>query len=315
MSLLLRFGALAAVILLLGVVANAALFLWGPSPHGRRITVPVDGDDRGALLHVPRGADGPLPLVVALHPHMGFDHQFARVTGLSRLADDEGFAVAYPDATAKVRHVFQGWNAEHCCGHGFRTGADDVAFLDALLDRLVTDGVADPERIYLVGHSNGGMMAYHYASLRPDRVAAIGVVAGSIGSGPTPSQHILAPLPEPSGGALLPPAMLVHGGADDVVPIEGGSSDRADGWSFTSFEQAVDAWRLRLDLPAQPDLAESDGNHRTWMQEGRPVLQAVVVPEAGHSWPGGAPNPFGVKPSQAYDASAGLWAFLRQQRL
>ena len=37
----------------------------------------------------------------------------------------------------------------------------------------------DPQRIYVVGHSNGGFMSYRLACTRADRIAAIVSLAGA----------------------------------------------------------------------------------------------------------------------------------------
>jgi dienelactone hydrolase len=63
------------------------------------------------------------------------------------------------------------WNTGHLLRRRVR-GADDIAFLDALIDRLVAQHGADPARIFMTGSSNGGMMTFVYAATRPRRLAA-----------------------------------------------------------------------------------------------------------------------------------------------
>lgn len=40
---------------------------------------------------------------------------------------------------------------------------DDIAFLNAIAERMISDGTVDSPRIYVVGVSNGGLMAFNAA--------------------------------------------------------------------------------------------------------------------------------------------------------
>lgn len=52
-------------------------------------------------------------------------------------------------------------------------GGLDVAFLDALIARLIAQYNLDPQRIYLVGRSYGGAMATSYVAARPTAIRAL----------------------------------------------------------------------------------------------------------------------------------------------
>src|SRR4051812_41670409 len=67
-------------------------------PGDRTLRISVGGDSHEALLHIPPGARGRLPLVLAFHGAYD-DARFTSVYfGLSRVADREHFAVLYPQA-------------------------------------------------------------------------------------------------------------------------------------------------------------------------------------------------------------------------
>ena len=69
-----------------------------PTPGDHTLTIDTPEGQRQVLLHVPPGADTPRPLVLALHGAGETGSDFANDTGFSRLADREGFLVAYPSA-------------------------------------------------------------------------------------------------------------------------------------------------------------------------------------------------------------------------
>jgi len=67
-------------------------------------------------------------------------------SGLARVADREGFVVAFPSATGPRRS----WNLDP------GRAPDDVGFVAALIERVATVACVDPGRIFVVGVSNGG---------------------------------------------------------------------------------------------------------------------------------------------------------------
>ena len=86
-------------------------------------------------------------------------------------------------------------STEAAADAGLRQAAAD---LDAFLDRVLADEGLAPERLMLLGFSQGTMMSLHVAPRRAEAVA--GVVGFS--------------------GRLMGPERLLHGDADEIVPPE-----------------------------------------------------------------------------------------------
>jgi predicted esterase len=126
---------------------------------------------RDVPLRVYRPASVPagraLPLVIALHGAGGDENMFMDAYGgglIKRLADTHGFLVASPQTAA----------------FGGAAGADT---LDRLIEALGLDYAIDTGRIYVLGHSMGGMTAGALAGARPDRLAAVACLNGFSGFG------------------------------------------------------------------------------------------------------------------------------------
>lgn len=120
------------------------------------------GLDRTVHLIVPDSAGPGAPLVLALHGGGGRGDRLDRAmrSGLSRGAARRGWVLAMPDGIEK------GWNDGRKLTTDKdkrRAKVDDVGFLEHLVDQLAADGTIDPERVFVIGISNGGFMAYRLA--------------------------------------------------------------------------------------------------------------------------------------------------------
>lgn len=81
--------------------------------------------------------------------------------------------------------------------------------LDAFVDRVLADDRLSPDRLALVGFSQGTMMSLHIAPRREKPLAGIVGFSGRLLQ------------PEDLAGATRsrPPVLLIHGDQDDVVPF------------------------------------------------------------------------------------------------
>jgi len=107
-----------------------------------------------------------------------------------------------------------------------RRGMDAaVEDLNAFLDALMVDEDVLPEQVVLFGFSQGTMMSLHVAPRREDEIAGIIAFSG----------RLLEPELLKDEAVSRPPVLLVHGDADDVVPVqslpEAAEALQAAGWS------------------------------------------------------------------------------------
>jgi dipeptidyl aminopeptidase/acylaminoacyl peptidase len=127
-----------------------------------------DGLEVHGLLLTPRGADGPLPMIVGVHggPTWAWSFYFSDSEPNAVLLADAGYAVLLPNPRGSVGR-----------GHAFArgviedSGTADLDDIMAGIDLCIAEGVADPERIGISGLSYGGYMA-GWAITRTDRFRA-----------------------------------------------------------------------------------------------------------------------------------------------
>lgn len=161
----------------------------------------------------PRGGGRPAQLVVFLHG-VGSD-------GNDLISLAEPFAAALPGAAFVAPHGpqrfdqapsgYQWFSLYDRSPASMLEGARAAAkALDDFLDHeLQRHGLAD-DRLVLVGFSQGTMMALYAA---PRRAKACAGVVGYSGA-------LLAGEELPRAVRARPPVLLVHGDADEVVPVE-----------------------------------------------------------------------------------------------
>src|SRR5262249_9084391 len=103
---------------------------------------------------------------------------------LGQLAPQRGFAAVFPEGRAeRWNHLPPGEEARAFGEVVFKPAGgalDDVAFLKLLVADLVQRGVSDPNRIYLVGRSAGGLMTLRMACEDAKLFAGIGLLIASM---------------------------------------------------------------------------------------------------------------------------------------
>lgn len=174
-------------------------------------------EDRPVRIILPKnvevGSDR-MPLILHLHgaaPIPTVPERALDATGYRDLPGKYRVMVAAPRAAWHPVVGLFGWNSFFSlAGCDFFAG-DDVDFLNALLDELLTTYPIDPQRIYIVGYSSGAAMAYRMACDNAERFAGIVAGAGFTLGGP----QLCAP--------SVPISVLqFHSMADEVALFEGG---------------------------------------------------------------------------------------------
>ena len=265
------------------------------------------------------------PLVIVLH---GSGASAAQVLGQAfppsplsvwlEIAAREQLVVVAPDGSK--RRGKRAWN-DGFAGIASNPDVDDVGFVSAIITRAIADDGVDPQRVYLVGVSKGGMMAYRLAVELAPRLAAFCAV--------------LAGMPEDRGypaPALPVSAMVAAGTADPFMPYAGGKSWRTL-WFMApmlGMEATASIWRTLAGLPERPALIrhfpqpDGDATRATctvWGDDPTRVQVALLTVEGGgHAEPSGRrryPGLFSRFPGRQHgglEIAEEAWAFFRDKR-
>ena len=152
----------------------------------------VDGVKRTALVRVPAGVSGPLAVVFGWHGHGGRSTHSAGRWGYAEI--DTASILVFPQGLPTVSPLVDkegrmpGWQTSVTS-----EGGRDIKLFDTMLADLKKQHAVDDRRIYSMGHSNGAAFSYLLWQARPEVLAAIGSVAGSLrGDGkPTSSLPVI----------------------------------------------------------------------------------------------------------------------------
>lgn len=262
-----------------------------PQPTG---TVELAFDDgRRALLHVPPTYDGTeaYPLVFSWHGYGSSAEDHLAYADFRPLAESEELLVVVPQGA--------GSPSRFNLGAGIVGETDDVAFADALIDRVGADYCLDASRVYSTGVSNGGGMSALLGCRRSDRFAAV-------------SMNALLLFPDGCGQAV--PVLGMMGDADLVVPIQGGEVNCCGGWPIDSAASTMQRWAAHAQCTSSDTDDVEDHVVRTrWSGCADDVdIEYWLVEGGGHTWPGAADTSELGPTNQEIDASEVMWHFFRR---
>lgn len=168
-------------------------------------------ESRHEQVYVPeQGPPGARPLLVFLHGLGGSGADLVHSLDLRELAGELGFAFIAPEG----RIDYAGrrfWNASPSCCNFDGLEVDHVAALSGWIDAALKHPRVDAGRVYLVGFSNGGFMAYRAACEIAPRLRGIFSIAGAgpnDAAGCHPQQQLSV--------------VQIHGDADAIVAFDGG---------------------------------------------------------------------------------------------
>jgi polyhydroxybutyrate depolymerase len=164
-------------------------------------TIVVGKDKREYRLVVPKTVDltKPAPLVIAFHGIL-IDSKdlMPKYTKLNETAEKHRFMMVYPNA------LNRSWGLKP------EKVKADLDFFDALVAQLKQQYKVDPQRLYVLGMSNGGYFAHLVAKERAQSVAAIASHSGPLGL-----QTLLG-----VNAQRKFPVLIIHGDQDKLLSVD-----------------------------------------------------------------------------------------------
>lgn len=314
-----------------GHVASAAqprLHARGTAQPGSFVTETYQ--DRTYKLYLPSHyqSNAAIPLVVMLHGCTQDPDTFATGTQMNTLADQQGFAVIYPEQPASA-HPNRCWRWFDPADQGRDQG--EPGAINGMVKQVEGQYAIDSRAVYVAGLSAGAAMTAILGATYPDTFAALGICSGleylaaSNESNAWTAMNTGGPDPKSLAGKVVQamgdrahvmPVMVFHGTGDTVV-------------NPTNAKQIVAEWAAADDLIAGDTTLGSEtpettsdqvpnGRHYTRSiyrnRSGQDILQQILVDQMPHAWSGGQSQGSSYMDPQGPSASAMLWDFFKAHR-
>ncbi len=283
---------------LLLVVAGLIAFLFVLTPADRTLllsskqSIDVAGDKRTYSLQN-QSSDASQPLVIALHGFRDRSAWMAAYSGLHILAEEEGFTLALPDGKR------QSWNGLFCCGWSFINQTDDIAFIQAMIDDIDANYTIDRQNIFVLGFSNGGVLAQKLLAERPELFAAGASLMSGVGNQETQLDISNA----------TAPLLLINGTDDSYVPLQE-FDDTNNDFQFMPAYQTADIWAEHYGLTDKTQEDTPEFTRFRWQNDANRQLEQHIY-DTTHRWPDWRLWRF---PRDVPSATVEIWDFFAYHR-
>ena len=152
-------------------------FLFFDYQFAQEIEIVSGGNERSFRVNLPSDTNDPIPLMIILH---GLEETSAAWYGVASYTTNQGFATVRPESGTFLSNSGTGnvklWNAILDTAR-----FDDVLFISDVIDYMLTNyDFIDHDRIYVLGSSNGGYMAYRLACDLAYRITSFTSVIGNM---------------------------------------------------------------------------------------------------------------------------------------
>jgi len=273
------------------------------------ISIPHNGIDRSYLQYIPpnKNVNDPIDLFIGLHGYSGTASGFEKETtgGFNTVAKKYGFMAIYPQGIYfydnSSSSFVSSWNdlagsktktplGETCatdaaiypkypnCNSGGRCSwtscNDDIGFIKKVIDATINN--KNIRNIYVIGMSNGGMMAQALACEYPELFKGAANIVGM--------QHKdLSCIPD------KPINFIIYGGMKDttVPPI---NIRAADGYFYEPMNKTFNSWSENFHCSVfinEEYLFTDNFEQKTASNcKGGITITSILNKDRGHLWPG-----------------------------
>jgi poly(hydroxyalkanoate) depolymerase family esterase len=256
------------------------------------------GSNRGALeakIHIPKNLMPRAPLVVVLHGCTQSASAYDYGSGWSRLADDYGFVVLFPQQTRS--------NNANTCFNWFEPGDirrdhGEAFSIRQMIETVISQYGVDRSRIFITGLSAGGAMANVMLATHPELFAGGAILAGlPYGTATTVPEAFDRMrgqgLPGMDGLQMLLRSASQHEGPWPTISVWQGTNDHTVVPSNAL--AIIEQWQGVCQVEHSPATELIDRHQRTvWKgADGREAIELYQLAGMGHGTPIDARSGYG----------------------
>jgi polyhydroxybutyrate depolymerase len=242
----------------------------------------VDKQYRTFHYNKPKNLNTPA-LVFVLHGSGGNGKgQMKQTLKLEEIAAKENFLVVYPDGYKKY------WNEcrKASPAEANKENINEEGFFIGMIAYFKKKFNADDAKVFALGTSGGGHMAYKLALTIPDKIKAITAIIANL---PDTTNFDCAPVNKPI------PVMIINGTEDKINPYNGGEVNI--GFSLGFVRSTDNSFRYWASLAGHhgkpvkevlPDTDPTDGKRierYSYVEKGKPDVVLLKVIGGKHDYP------------------------------
>lgn len=241
----------------------------------------IDGHYRSFHFNKPATNNANASLIFVLHGSGGNGRKtMGGAAKLMALADSEHVLLVFPDGYK------ENWNE---CRKMAPAAAnveniDENTFFSKMIDYCAANYKINAAKVFVVGTSGGGHMAYTLAMTMPEKIKAITAIVANI---PVPSNMDCIEKKMPM------PVMIINGTNDPTNPYNGGISAKNKGLVRSTDETlhywaTLDGYKGEPTMIALPDTNPNDGKtieRYTYKEKGKPEVTLLKVINGEHNFP------------------------------
>ena len=241
------------------VLLSILLVYWSLHSYSQEIyttdSLEINGIFRKFTFQEPSKNTKDFSLVFVLHGSGGNGNQMlARVPALVKASSSENFIAVFPFGYKNF------WNEcrKASPAEANQLNIDEQAFFQAMINYFTDRYQTDRKKVFAIGTSGGGHMAYKLGMTMPDRFKAVSVIIANL---PDSSNFDCTALNKPMN------IMITNGTLDKTNPYEGGEVILANGnfGRVVSTEKSVEYWKKLAGYNGEaimeklPDTDPTDG--------------------------------------------------------
>ena len=268
------------------------------NPNELRSSFQINGTRRNITFFIPDSLDTKKRiLLLALHGGGGDAKGMANVSGFNQLAQKHGFMVGYP----------QGFDKRWSDGRTTSArGIDDISFFQEIIDMVKKNKIA--KKVYIVGISNGGLMAQRIACELSASIDGVATVAATMAKNTLESCF-------PSHSI---PVLRIHGNKDKFIPFQGGEMPFGMKGKVASHQELDNLWSRVNNCNGDWKITRisnrnNDGTtSQVKSKSCEKKVEMIEIKNGGHTWPGSSvKQPVLLLGLTSFDfkASEKIWEF------
>jgi polyhydroxybutyrate depolymerase len=257
------------------------LFFIGAKAQVINDSLSIDGHYRSFHFNKPSVNSTNASLIFVLHGSGGNGNETMRgAAKLRALAESEHVLLVFPDGYKK------NWNE---CRKMAPAAAnveniDENTFFSKMIDYCVVNYKINPAKVFVVGTSGGGHLAYTLAMTMPEKIKAITAIVANI---PVTNNMDCIEKKMPM------PVMIINGTNDPTNPYNGGISAKNKGLVRSTDETlhywaTLDGYKGEPKMVVLPNTDPNDGKiieKYTYKEKGKPEVTLLKVINGEHNFP------------------------------